>query len=78
MRTTVSLDDGIHEEVRQMAFKTRRTLSEVVNELLAEGLKGIARPAERRRLGQLHGTISIADDFDETPAEVLNSIDRPL
>ena len=78
MRTTVTLDDEIHEEARRMAFETRRTFSEVVNELLTEGLKSITRPAERRRLGQLRGTISIADDFDETPAEVLDAINLPL
>ncbi len=78
MRTTVSLDDAVYDEARRIAFESRRTLGEVINELLATGLKQIARPPERRQLGQLRGTITIADDFDDTPAEVLESLDEPL
>lgn len=78
MRTTVSLDEQIHEEARRIAFESRRTLSAVINELLAEGLRQLARPPARRRLGQLRGTIDIADDFDDTPAEILDSITEPL
>ena len=71
MCTTVSIDDGVYEEVRRIAFESRRTLGGVINELLAEGLKIVAPPPERRVLGQLRGTIRISDDFDETPGEVL-------
>ena len=78
MRTTVSLDERIHEEARRIAFESRRTLSEVINELLAEGLKQATRPTARRQLGQLRGTIAIADDFDETPEEMLDSLAEPL
>ena len=78
MRTTVSIDDEIHDEARRMAFESRRTLSEVINELLAEGLKRTTQPSARRRLGQLRGTITIADDFDDTPSEVLDSLAEPL
>ena len=78
MRTTVSLDEQIHEEARRIAFESRRTLSAVINELLAEGLRQLTRPPERRRLGQLRGTIDIAEDFDDTPAEILDSITEPL
>ena len=78
MRTTVSLDDRIHDEARRIAFESRRTLSEVINELLTEGLKRVAPPPARRHLGQLRGTIMIADDFDDTPAEILDSLAEPL
>lgn len=78
MRTTVSIRDETYEEARRIAFESRRTLGAVINELLAEGLKQVARPPARRRLGQLRGTITIADDFDDTPAEVLDSLDDPL
>lgn len=61
-----------------MAFESRRTLSAVINELLAEGLKQVERPSARRRLGQLRGTIAIADDFDDTPANVLDALAEPL
>ena len=78
MRTTVSIDDEVYEEARRIAFDSRRTLGEVINELLVEGLKLVAPPPERRRLGQLRGTITITDDFDETPRDVLDSLDAPL
>ena len=78
MRTTVSIDDQVYEEARRIAFDSRRTLGEVINELLVEGLKLVAPAPERRRLGQLRGTITIADDFDDTPREVLDSLDAPL
>lgn len=78
MRTTVSIDDAVYEQARRIAFETRRTLGEVINELLAEGLKLVAPPPQRRLLGQLRGTITIADDFDETPGEVVDALDGPL
>ena len=78
VRTTVSIQDEIHDEARRIAFESRRTLGAVINELLAEGLKQVARPSARRQLGQLRGTIMIADDFDDTPTEVLDSLDDPL
>ncbi len=78
MRTTVTIADEVYENVRQIAFKSRRTLSEVINELLSEGIKVTARSSEPRRLGQLRGTIMIADDFDDLPREVLDSLDGPI
>ncbi len=78
MRTTVSIDDAVYEQARRIAFESRRTLGEVINELLAEGLKLVAPPPARRSLGRLRGTIRIADDFDELPREVLDSLDSPL
>ena len=78
MRTTIVIDDRLHEEARRLAFESRRTLSEVINELLAEGLKRMAGDPTRRRLGHFRGSITIADDFNETPAEVLRAVDKPL
>ena len=78
MRTTVSIDDEVYEQARRIAFESRRTLGEVINELLGEGLKLVATPPARRRLGRLRGTITIADDFDDTPREVLDSLAGPL
>ena len=78
MRTTVSLDDRVHEEARRIAFESRRTLSAVINQLLAEGLKQVERPSARRQLGQLRGTITIADDFNDTPTKVLDALAEPL
>ena len=78
MRTTVTIDDKVYEEARRIAFDSRRTLGDVINELLTEGLKLVAKPLERRQLGQLRGTINISDDFDETPPEVLDSLNDPI
>lgn len=78
MRTTIMIDDHLHEEIRRLAFESRRTLSDVINELLAEGLKRMTRAPARRRLGQLRDSITIADDFNETPAEILRALDEPL
>lgn len=78
MRTTIKIDDHLHEEARRLAFESRRTLSDVINELLAEGLKRMNRAPSRRRLGQLRDSITIADDFNETPAEILRALDEPL
>lgn len=78
MRTTVSIEDEVYEEARRIAFESRRTLGEVINELLTEGLKLMARPPARRQLGQLRGTITIADDFDDTPREVIDSLSEPV
>lgn len=78
MRTTISIDDEVYEEARRIAFESRRTLGEVINELLTEGLSLLARPPVRRQLGQLRGSITVADDFDETPQEVLSSIGDPI
>ena len=72
------MDEQIHEKARRIAFESRRTLSEVINELLAAGLEHTARPAARRQLGQLRGTIVIAEHFDETPSEILDSLAEPL
>ena len=78
MRTTIVIDDHLHEEARRLAFESRRTLSDVINELLAEGLKRMTRAPARRRLGQLRDSITITDDFNETPAEILKALDEPL
>ncbi|WP_420437431.1 hypothetical protein [Candidatus Poriferisocius sp.] len=78
MRTTITIDDEVYEEARRIAFESRRTLGEIINELLTEGLKLVAQPSKHRQLGQLRGTITIADDFDDTPVEVRDSLSAPI
>ena len=78
MRTTVSIDDEIYEAARRIAFESRRTLGEVVNELLASGLRQRRASERTRELGQLRGSISIADDFDDTPDEIIESFEVEL
>lgn len=48
-RTTLILEDGCMDGVRELANKENRQISEVVNELLAEGLARRA-PAEVKPL----------------------------
>ena len=79
MRTTLDLDDRLHETARRIAFEQRRSLGEVVSELALRGLEqqaALDRPP--RQLGQFAGLIHIADDFDDTPADVSAAVDEPL
>lgn len=78
MRTTVSLDDDVYERARTLAFERRRTLGQIINELLIAGLQVTDSPPPPRRLGALRGSVWIAEDFDDTPAEVVEALDRPL
>ncbi|MCY4036601.1 MAG: hypothetical protein OXF64_04010 [bacterium] len=78
MRTTITIDDEVYEEARRIAFESRRTLGETINELIADGLKLASPPSKPRQLGRLRGTITIADDFDDIPVEVRDSINDPL
>ena len=47
-RTTLILEDGCMEAVRDLARKEGRQLSQVVNDLLLEGIRG---KRQRRRVG---------------------------
>jgi hypothetical protein len=78
MRTTVTLDDELYERARKISFEQRRTLGDVLNELIRRGLAAPSTPRPQRTLGTLRGRVWIADDFDETPGEILDAIDRPL
>jgi len=77
MRTTVSIDDGVYEEARRIAFETRQTLGKVINDLLVSGLRS-RRAAGGRELGQLAGSVWIADDFDQTPSEIIDAFEGDL
>ena len=48
MRTTLTLDDDLAEELRTLAYRTRRSFKQVVNEALRAGLAG-HRPTRPRR-----------------------------
>jgi hypothetical protein len=79
MRTTIEIDDDVHELVRRRAFEQRRSLGSVISELLKAGLvsqSSQARP--RRNLGAFAGLVHVADDFDDTPPEVAAAIEQPL
>lgn len=78
MRTTLDIDDKLHEIARQRAFTERRSIGDVISELALQGLEHQRRSRPRRPLGAFAGQIRIADDFDDTPADLLDAIDQPL
>ena len=55
-----------------------RLIDESGPEELAPDEPCLTAPAEQRRLGQLRGTIGLAEDSGETPREVADSIHGPL
>lgn len=77
MRTTLSLRDELYEAARKKAFEERRTLGEVVNDLIARGLEA-GPPPSTRRLGAFAGQITTADDFDDSLGEIEEYLDRPV
>jgi hypothetical protein len=78
MRTTLTLDDAVYEAARKIAFEQRRALGDVVSELAAKGLETGNSPDRRRKLGFWAGKVWIADDFNDTPPEWLESIEADL
>ena len=48
MRTTLTLDDELAEELRTLAHRTRRSFKQVVNEALRTGLAGHRQNRPRR------------------------------
>lgn len=77
MRTTLSIRDDLYDEVRKRAFEGRRTLGEVVNELVERGIAG-DRETRQRTLGSFSGQIEISDDFDEELGDVTAALDEPI
>lgn len=78
MRTTVVLDDRVYDEVRRRSFEQRRSLGAVLSELARRGLDAESARRPQRPWGKYAGQIEIAADFDETPPEVLDALERPL
>ncbi len=78
MRTTLEIDDRLHEIARRRAFEERRGIGDVISELALRGLEALQSSATPRPLGKFAGQITIADDFDETPDEVADALDRGL
>lgn len=78
MRTTLLLDDEVYAAARQRAFEQRRSLGDVVSELARRGLAAERMQAPRRPIGLFDGQGFIADDFDETPPELIDAVEREL
>jgi hypothetical protein len=78
MRTTLVLDDRVYESARKLAFDQRRSLGEIVSELAAKGLRSAEFELPKRRLGFWEGQGQMAEDFNDTPTEVLDALDADL
>lgn len=78
MRTTLVLDDRVYEIARKLAFDQRRSLGEVVSELAEKGLRYAEAEPAKRRLGFWAGQGRMSDDFNDTPTEVLKSLEADL
>jgi hypothetical protein len=50
MRTTLEIDDGLVREVKRRAAETGRTMTEVIEEALREGLRPPRRPEQTEKL----------------------------
>lgn len=77
MRTTLTIRDDLYEVARQRAFEERRSLGDVVSELMERGLADTARSTPRR-LGAFAGSIQISEDFDDELPELTTAIDEPV
>jgi hypothetical protein len=78
VRTTVDIDDAVHEAARLRAFQQRRSLGDVLSELASIGLTVVEGERAPRPIGLYDGQIAIAADFDSTPDVVVEAIERPL
>jgi hypothetical protein len=78
VRTTLDIDDAVHEAARLRAFQERRSLGDVISELASIGLTVVQRERQPRRIGMYDGQLEIADDFDATPDDVIEATERPL
>jgi hypothetical protein len=78
MRTTLELDDRLHEVARRRAFEQRRSVGDVISELALRGLESERAALPKRTLGRYAGLIHVADDFDETPPDLFAELDEPM
>jgi len=77
MRTTLKIDEETYEKLRFIAYSTKRSLTQVVNETLKSGL-GNSDVQSERTLGGYPGEVWISEDFNETPQEILDSMEQPI
>ena len=78
MRTTLSLDDEVYSVARQRAFDEHRSVGDVVSSLVRKGLEAEKAVRVPRPLGKFRGQISMTEDFNDTPADVVTSVDTPF
>ena len=78
MRTTLSLDDEVYSVARQRAFDEHRSVGDVVSSLIRKGLEAEKAGRTPRPLGKFRGQIVMSEDFNDTPADVVTSINTPF
>lgn len=78
MRTTLSLDDEVYAVARQRAFDEHRSVGDVVSSLFRKGLEAEKAVRTPRPLGKFRGQISMSEDFNDTPADVVTSVNTPF
>jgi plasmid stability protein len=74
----LSLDDELYAVARQRAFDEHRSVGDVVSSLIRKGLEAEKAVRTPRPLGKFRGQISTREDFNETPAEVELSMNKPF
>lgn len=77
MRTTVTLDDELHDLIRRRAFEEHRSFTNVLNEVVRRGISDPAH-TEQRTLGAFAGKIQIADDFDDALDDMEVALREPV
>ncbi len=77
MRTTLAIRDDLYEAARRRAFDERRTLGDVVNELIERGLTDSAA-SRPRTLGTFAGQIDVTEDFDDEVPDVEIALDESI
>jgi len=77
VRTTLAIRDDLYEAARRRAFDERRTLGDVVNELIERGLTDSAA-ARQRALGTFAGQIDVTEDFDDEVPDFEIALDEPI
>lgn len=75
MRTTLEIDDALHERARRQAFEERRSIGAVISEW---AIRGAGAKADTRPLGLFKGTIEIPEDFDEPLPEAIAAVESSL
>lgn len=78
MRTTLVIDDDVYEAARLAAFRERSSLGAVISAWARRGSSDPSPVTGERELGFWRGQIAMSDDFDETPADVLNALTSPV
>ncbi len=78
MRTTLSLDDEVYSIARQRAFDEHRSVGDVVSSLVRKGLEAEKTVRPPRPLGKFRGQIAMSEDFNDTPVDVVTSMETPF